>query len=98
MNLIVIDDSFENRPDLQSSSPSGLQVMMFKKSIEEFPAVTAIGDIVQFRHFKVTYLFLYIVSLLIFLFLSQDSILRIITTGHFFELVFIYSFSSNWLN
>lgn len=54
MNLIVLDDSFEGRADLGTQNPAGLSVMIFKKELHEFPAVKQVGDIVQFRHFKVT--------------------------------------------
>lgn len=53
MNMVVVDDSFEGRPDLNTPNPAGLSVVIFKKSLEEFPAVQSIGDIVQFRHFRV---------------------------------------------
>lgn len=53
MNLVVIDDSFEGRADLCTQNPAGMSVMIFKPSENEFPAVKQIGDIVQFRHFKV---------------------------------------------
>lgn len=57
MNLVVIDDSFEGRADLSSQNPAGLSVNIFKKSPNEFPAVEQVGDIVQFRHFKVPYIY-----------------------------------------
>ena len=53
MTLIVIDDSFEGRADLSTQNPAGLSVNIFKKNQHEFPAVKQVGDIVQFRHFKV---------------------------------------------
>lgn len=53
MNLVVIDDSFEGRADLCTQNPAGMSVMIFKPSENEFPAVKQVGDIVQFRHFKV---------------------------------------------
>lgn len=53
MTLVVIDDSFEGRADLSTQNPAGLSVNIFKKNPNEFPAVKQVGDIVQFRHFKV---------------------------------------------
>ena len=53
MNLVVIDDSFEGRADLSTQNPAGLSVNIFKQNPNEFPAVKQVGDIVQFRHFKV---------------------------------------------
>lgn len=53
MNIVVLDDSFEGRADLATQFPAGLSVMIFKEQANEFPAVKQIGDIVQFRHFKV---------------------------------------------
>lgn len=53
MNLVVIDDSFEGRADLCTQNPAGMSVMIFKPSENEFPAVKQVGDIVQFRHFRV---------------------------------------------
>ena len=53
MSLTVLDDSFEGRADLSSPCPSGMTVMIFRPNLGEFPAVQQIGDIVQFRHFRV---------------------------------------------
>ena len=53
LNLVVVDDSLQGRSDFDSPHPAGLTVAIFKKSPEDFPAVKDIGDIVQFRHFKV---------------------------------------------
>lgn len=53
MNLLVIDDSFEGRADLCTQNPAGMSVMIFKPAENEFPAVKQVGDIIQFRHFKV---------------------------------------------
>lgn len=53
MNLVVIDDSFEGRADLCTQNPAGMSVMIFKPSENEFPAVKQVGDIIQFRHFRV---------------------------------------------
>jgi hypothetical protein len=50
---VVVDDSLEGRSDFNSPHPTGLTVAIFKKSPDQFPAVKSIGDIVQFRHFKV---------------------------------------------
>ena len=55
MNLVVIDDSFEGRADLSTQNPAGLSVNIFKKDPNELPAAKQIGDIVQFRHFKVIF-------------------------------------------
>lgn len=64
MNLIVIDDSFEGNADLSTQNPAGLSVNIFKPSPDEFPAVKQVGDIVQFRHFKVTELLRVFLSVL----------------------------------
>ena len=53
MNLIVIDDSFEGKADLNTQNPAGLSINIFKPSPTDFPAVKQVGDIVQFRHFRV---------------------------------------------
>lgn len=55
MNLIVIDDSFEGKADLSTQNPTGLSVNIFKKNPNEFPAIKNVGDIIQFRHFRVCY-------------------------------------------
>ena len=77
MNLVVIDDSFEGRADLSTQNPAGLSVNIFKQNPNEFPAVKQVGDIVQFRHFKVN-----IVSFSLFinscLFLFRFNIMNLI--------------------
>lgn len=57
MSLVVIDDSFEGRADLGTQNPAGMSVMIFKPTEDGFPAVKQVGDIVQFRHFKVNLTF-----------------------------------------
>jgi hypothetical protein len=53
MTLVVVDDSFEGRADLSTQNPAGMSVVIFNPTESEFPAVKQVGDIVQFRHFKV---------------------------------------------
>lgn len=73
MTLVVIDDSFEGRADLSTQNPAGMSVNIFKKDPNEFPAVKQIGDIVQFRHFRVKLQF---VEILIFF--SRFNIMNLI--------------------
>lgn len=61
MNMVVLDDSFEGRADLGTQNPAGLSVMVFKEQVDQFPAVKQVGDIVQFRHFRVLLIYNYYV-------------------------------------
>lgn len=53
MHLVVVDDSLSSNTDINSPSPSGFLVTIFRKHPSEFPLVQGIGDIVQFRHVRV---------------------------------------------
>ena len=59
MSLLVVDDSLINDANRgvalinNGAGLDGLMVMIFKPHPSQFPKVQAIGDIVQFRHFRV---------------------------------------------
>lgn len=48
MSLIVVDDSL-----VEDDSNDGLSVSLFRPDPDLFPKIKGIGDVVQFRHFKV---------------------------------------------
>jgi hypothetical protein len=53
MQLVVVDDSLANNPDIFSENPTGLSVTIFRNSPESFPPIKSLGTIVQFRHFRI---------------------------------------------
>lgn len=53
MSMIVADDSFEYVSEPNSPNPTGMAVLIFRPSNEGFPDTLRVGDVVQFRHFKV---------------------------------------------
>lgn len=60
MTVVVTDDSVpllnsEEGHDHQDGQEEGLTVTLFKPDPQDFPRITSIGDIIQFRHMKVWY-------------------------------------------